>query len=520
MRERKSQGRRNALLGALVLAAGFSAFVNSLGGGFVFDDHAWIVENPAIRSLQTAMLYSSRPLVGLSLYLNHAAGGLDPAGYHAVNIAIHLAAGFVLFLLGLRTLALSGMGEGRRPALLAASAAMIWIVHPLNTESVTYVIQRSESLMGLFYLLTLLCFSLGVRSARRWHTMAVCFCALGMASKPVMVTAPLAVLLYDRMFVSGSVTRAIRERRTLYLLLASTWLVPVVLLSAPHESSTSAGFGAGLLSPLRYLVSQPGVIVQYLRLAAWPARLCLDYGWSETVSATEFALSASAVLLALAATIAAVRRKSAVAFAAAWFFLALAPSSSIVPVADLAAEHRMYLPLIGVVFLAVAGADCALRALAGKAFRREGRASMALFALAIAVTCALAVRTAKRNEDYGSRERMWRSVLDVRPENARAGFGIGTALLARGDYAGAERHFRRVLEGIPDAETASRRDLSTLYAMVHNNLGAIHYMQGRLSPAETHFREALNVSSQYRDAQRNLARVLDRAGEGTRRRPR
>lgn len=509
----RSRDTRELLLGALVLVAGLSAFLNGLGGTFVFDDHVWIVEHPAIRSLRTSVLYSSRPLVGLSLYFNHAAGGLAPAGYHAVNIAIHLAAGFVLFLLGLRTLALRGNWEGIRPAILSASAAMIWIVHPLNTESVTYVIQRSESLMGLFYLLTMLCFVVGVHSPRRWHAMSVCFCALGMACKPVMVTAPLAVLLYDRFFVSGSIVRALRERKTFYALLGCTWLVPVVLLSAPHESSTSAGLGAGLLSPLRYLASQPAVIVHYLGLTAWPVRLCLDYGWSGPASFAEIAWPAAALSLALAATIVAARRKIPAAYAAVWFFLTLAPGSSIVPLADLAAEHRMYLPLIGVVFLFVLGAESVMRTLTRAATRGEGRATFPSFALAIGITLVLAVRTAKRNEDYHSRERMWSSVLDARPENPRAAFGMGTALLARGDYAGAAQHFRRVLEGIPDAETASRRDLSTVYAMVHNNLGAIHYMQGRLVPAEVHFREALKVSSRYPDAQRNLARVLERAGE-------
>ncbi|NQT93994.1 MAG: tetratricopeptide repeat protein [Lentisphaerae bacterium] len=516
----KSGNTRILLFGMLVLAAGLSAFVNGLDGTFVFDDHVWIVENPAIRALRSSVLYSSRPIVGFTLYLNYAAGGLNPAGYHAVNIGIHLAAGLALFLLVLRTLELSGMGEGRRREWLAVSVAVIWVVHPLNTESVTYVIQRSESLMGLLYLLTLLCFAAGIRNSGRWHSVALCTCAIGMACKPVMVTAPLAVLLYDRFFVSGSVMRAIRGRGAFYLLLACTWLVPLALLSAPHESSTSAGFGAGLVSPARYLAAQPAVIVHYLRIAFWPKELCLDYGWSGAGSVGAILFPSIALALALSATCVEGWRRSAAAYAAAWFFLTLLPTSSVIPIADLAAEHRMYLPLAGIVALSVLGAERFLRGAGTRRGWKVGVSTALLFVLVLGVTIALGRRTTRRNEDYGSRESMWHSVLLVRPGNPRAGFGMGTALLARGDYAGAERHYIAVLEGIPDAKTALRQDQSTVYAMLHNNFGALRYSQGRFAAAERHFREALAVSPTYRDAQRNLGRVLTRKSEQTKKRPR
>src|SRR6266478_10167003 len=198
-------GRASALAGRLIsvglIGAGVAVYYNSFAGVFLLDDHWRILDNLQIRQLWPpwhALAHNSRPLVQVSLAVNYALGGLNVWGYHAFNLAVHLLGGLVLFGIVRRML------QSERPRArygasacwLALAVAAIWLVHPLQTESVTYLIQRAESLMGLFYLLTLYCGIRGVQSPRpgAWFLGAVVACGLGMGSKEVMVTAPIMML--------------------------------------------------------------------------------------------------------------------------------------------------------------------------------------------------------------------------------------------------------------------------------------------------------------------------------------
>src|ERR1043166_178084 len=166
-------------LPVLVILAGLCVYNNSLTGPFIFDDLLSIQDNPRIRTLWPlweGLSTTSRPVVWLTLAINYAVGGLNVWGYHAVNLAIHILAALVLYALVRRTVLLLVSDSKRDEATwLAGAVAMIWVVHPLQTQCVTYVIQRGESLMALFYLLTLYC------ATRRgwWHVAAVACCALG-----------------------------------------------------------------------------------------------------------------------------------------------------------------------------------------------------------------------------------------------------------------------------------------------------------------------------------------------------
>ncbi|MGA3008404.1 MAG: hypothetical protein ABSE59_11000, partial [Opitutaceae bacterium] len=260
--------------------------------------------------------------------------------------------------------------------VLAFFVALLWTVHPLQTECVTYVIQRAESLMGLFYLLTLYCFvrsteyrrqETGVRSqdigdlrseggsvtssalqsfsfsAFRWRLASALCCLLGAACKEVMVSAPLMVLLYDRTFVAGSFRAAWRQRRKYYFTLAGTWLLLGYLVIATGGRGTSAGFG--LKVPWwSYALTQFRAIVRYLRLSFWPHPLVFYYGTTLATRPAEIIPYALIVLLLAIGTVFALWRRPAIGFLGCWFFAILAPSSSIVPVVtETMSEHRMYL---------------------------------------------------------------------------------------------------------------------------------------------------------------------------------
>src|SRR2546422_887283 len=287
----------------VVIGAALGAYHNAFQNPFQFDDQPHILRNPHIRHLWPpweAIVQTTRPLVQLSLALNYAVSGLDVWSYHAVNLAIHALAALALLGVIRRTLMQSDLPDRYRSAAtgLALAAALIWVVHPLQTEAVTYVIQRSESLAGLFYLLTLYCVIRGADSSggKPLHAAAVVSCALGMASKPIMTTAPLAVLIYDRMFLSRSFRQLWSQRRMLYIGLFGTMgLLPLLFANGPLEWRTSAGLRTGI-TPLAYAMTEPGVILHYLRLCLWPHPLCLDYGWP--IAKTPSAVWAPALIVA------------------------------------------------------------------------------------------------------------------------------------------------------------------------------------------------------------------------------
>ena len=244
-------GLRVWVVVVLIVGAGVLAYHNSFGGAFIFDDFSSIGENSSITKLwppwqalsppSGGEAVQNRPIVNFSLAINYALGGTDVWGYHATNLAVHLLAALTLFGIVRRTLRLPTVSEGLREnsTLLALATALIWMVHPLQTEAVTYIIQRTESLAGMFYLLSLYLVIRGMSSSRSlwWYIPAVISCALGMGSKEMMVTAPLIILLYDRVFVSRSFKEVFRRRGILYLALAATWGILLVLVSTGDRSS-------------------------------------------------------------------------------------------------------------------------------------------------------------------------------------------------------------------------------------------------------------------------------------------
>src|SRR5271166_1611891 len=190
--------------GVAIAAAAVAAYAGTFSVPLLFDDESSIAGNPTLRHLASAFwppgdrTVTGRPFLNLSLAFNYAVGGTAVWSYHALNLAIHILAGLALFGIARRTLALRGVASG---AAAAFSVAFLWTLHPIQSEAVTYIVQRAESLMGLFYLLTLYCFIRGAGaggwSRLLWYGASVGSCLLGMATKEVMASAPLVVFLYD-----------------------------------------------------------------------------------------------------------------------------------------------------------------------------------------------------------------------------------------------------------------------------------------------------------------------------------
>ena len=534
----------------VLIAASVLVYSNTFSNPFIFDDIRRIVHNEQITQLfpLSKILTArpeSRPIINLSLAVNYAISGLEPFSYHIFNFAVHVLAGITLFGIVRRTLISYRFGDDvHRAAMpLGLVVALIWLVHPLQTSAVSYISQRAESVMGLFYLLTLYCairsFAAWGRTRWAWYAMAIVSCAVGMGSKQVMLTAPLLVLVYDCVFAGRSVEKALRKRWVLYIGLAMTWLLlySSVTLAFEHQK---AGFGMRSMSEWEYARTQFGVILHYLRLSFWPLGLCLDYDWP--VAETVWQVLPPGIVIAglLALTVWALWRHPAAGFAGLWFFGVLSVSSTIIPIADLAFEHRMYLSLAGVVWLVVVGGYILGRWLLWRTVANE-KAQNRLMTLGgagvvLAVVAVLGSLAYARNAQYRSRLLIWLDVTTRRPDNPRARYNLGnhyahqeknekaiksykTAIRLQGDYADAQYNLGKVMHKMKRYDQAiyyyemaiqNRKTFNTRkqLARAYTNLGVVYFDLNQLDKAMPYYRRALEVKPNYRIAMSNLAWAL------------
>ncbi len=433
-------GRRVGLAVALAAAVTLT-YANSLSGAFVLDDQAAIVQNPQIRDLSRLRdvlvpapdsPVAGRPLASLTLALNHAAGGLDVRGYHVVNAGLHLACAlFVLALVRRTAIRWNAVHAGRVDASrVSFAAALLWGVHPLNSEVVNYLSQRTESLMALCYLATLYAALRAAvpadgqildapgrdRNRTRWGVCAIAACLCGALAKESIATAPVIVVLFDRVFLFASWRAQWRARGWLYAGLAGAWLVVGAVVAAGSRAAV-VGFSSGV-SPWTYLLNQASVITTYLRLTVWPDALVAFYGWPQPMTLAGSAPYLAFLLVLLVATGMALWKWPPLGFLGAWFFITLAPASSIVPVStEVGAERRMYLPLVAVAVLA---------ALAIETVRRQGvhrarspisarLAGVGALVIVLGGATALALVTVDRNAEYRTTLGLIQTIVERRP---------------------------------------------------------------------------------------------------------
>lgn len=519
---------------------GVATYWNSFGLPLVFDDRPAIERNQTIRDLSRVSEVLSppqntpvagRPIVNLSLAVNYAIGGLDTTSYHLWNVALHIASALLLFALVRRTFRgprlqarFAANAEG-----LALVAALLWMLHPLQTEVVDYLSQRSESMMAFFLLLTLYCAVRERGSTRpaRWLFAAVLACALGMAAKESMVVAPLIVLLYDRAFEFDSFRDAAPTRWRLYVGLTTSWLLLAVLMwSGPRSGSVGFSVGVGTRT---YLLNQFTMIVQYLRLALWPRALVVAYGAPEPLTVSDILPEALIVTVLLFATLVVFVRRPWAGFLPAAFFLLLAPTSSVIPiVTEVGAERRMYLPLACLTVLVTVAAWRSVQGISARwpelsrAFVLAGICTVAL------ILVALVARTIDRTREYASSVTLWRTVVERRPSPENH-YSLAVELKAAGDHDQAMVHLR-LAHGFPDADYGLGAELfddqkyeeaiDHLRAFLKERpkapdaiaardmIGRALSAQGKLDEAAQEFRSILAENVSNGDVHGNLAEVL------------
>jgi tetratricopeptide (TPR) repeat protein len=488
----------------LLLAAGFFAYHNALHGPFVLDDIRAISQNETIRTLRPPWGVFSppvhspvtgRPLVNLSLAVNYAIGGESVTSYHLLNLAIHLLAALALFGIIRRTLRDRVPRYREQATGLATAAALLWVVHPLMTESVDYTIQRTELLMGLFFLLTLYCAirGFGPPERRSWYGAALAAFVLGLGSKEVIVVAPAIVLVYDWLFDSASLRDALRRHWRLYAGYGAV-LGLYVLFVGSRLRRAFTGLSGRAVAPWDYALTQSAVIVHYLRLALWPHPLAADYdGWPIATSPRSVLPYLAVVLAIVALTLWGLARRRKLAFLGAWFLFILAPTSSVRPIAtEVAAERRMYLPLAALVVLAVLGG--------WELLRRWEAPRAARFAAVAALALTLALVTVRRNDDYRTVLGFWSDAVAKRPDSPRARLWLGYYLYKQGRNAEALRHETEAVRLQPENGEAQY------------SLGVVLTKFDRMDDAIHRFRQAIRINPRYVEAHYNLAIALSRQG--------
>jgi tetratricopeptide (TPR) repeat protein len=484
-----------------------AVYSNTLQAPFIFDDKVNIVDNLSIRNLWPpwAPLYiapdtgiTGRPFINFTFALNYAISGDNVWSYHALNIIIHILAAMTLWGIIRRTLinmkATDRYGPSV-PAWIALGCTLIWALHPLQTQAVTYLSQRCESLMGLFFLLVFYCAIRGWHSAehkRAWHLFAILSFVGGAGCKEVIAAAPVLLLLYDWIFNKKTLPETFKTSPLLYAGMIFGLAGEFLLIAG--GGTISAGTGDHRFTLIEYWLTQPSVILHYIRLVFWPSSLTLDYGMDfHGMIETWPALFIIVALIVISLWL--LYRRHPAGFLSAWFFTILAPTS-LYPLPDVAYEHRMYLPSVAVIMLTLSslyrwGRLLSERFITAADERPEwlGKASWYVMVLLV---LAAAISTYTRNLYYQTEVSLWADNVAKRPQAAGAQVNLGKALSDAGKPVEAIRHLQMGIRIIESRQVKIRpQTLLTAY----NNMGAVYLQLGQWKTAENYLRRSLKIET-------------------------
>lgn len=538
---------RGLALAAILVLSTVAVYWSAIGGAFVFDDLPQIVDRARGLKMEydPASLLRPRGLVDQTFVANFKmmGGRLSASVYRGTNVAIHIVTALLLFWLVRQTLrrapgvaGLAGYATG-----IGFFVALLWVLHPLQTQAVTYVVQRYESMMAMFAVAALCCVALSLRKqadgvsvgGSLWRSLAVGCALLSFACKESGAVTPVLLLLYDRAYSGGTWGGTLR-RWAPYLLGSMVLSLPFLgVVRQVLWTAGDAGFRQQLVSPAEYAVSQPGVILFYLRLLFWPNAQAADYGWPIARGVSEIALP-GAILLAIFATTAwLVVRRPAAALLPAAFFITLAPSSSFVPIVDLAFDHRMYVPSMAAIALVV---------IVVARWLARAEAATAGWVLGIVAAVALGLAVDARNRVWKSEFDCWQDVVEKRPANSRGWTNLGNCFVQRrgeGDQQRAIDCFDRALKLKPNSyETQTMLAMALielpddhprrLEALEHcrraveghpddpRTASAMAYLLvrlNRLEPALVQWRRAVELQPANTVFRYNLASCLDSMGK-------
>lgn len=556
-----------------VLLVGIIVYANTFTAPFTFDDFESIPKNSTIANLANFYANSTgydflpnRYVTYLTFALNYHFGGLDVFGYHGVNLLIHLLNALLVYLLLQLTFRtpflvnrvhdlpvdkdLPNFSSGHSSAYLKPSvfiplfAALLFVVHPVQTQAVTYIVQRATSLATMFYLLAMVLFCLARLSVAQLSSCdqrseekavvggeggsvksiflivgSVIAAVLAMKTKEIAFTLPLAAVMYEFCFFPG-----LWKRRLLHLLplLATMLIIPLTILDPGGEASVEAPLDIGEslrvdsdISRSAYFFTQLRVIVTYLRLLVLPYNQNLDYDYPVYQSLLSLPVFLSFLLLVtlvvLAVYLSGVLRHSScsgpfrsysarcesrlIAFGLFWFFLTLSVESSFIPIVDVIMEHRLYLPGFGWATVLATVAFLAVRQCSKLIVRRL------IISGAFSLLLLLGLMTWQRNHLWQDPVRLWSDVVAKSPFKSRSYNNLGFALTDNGRYKEAISNLSRAIELAPDHPHA------------YNNLGRAYILNGQVKDSLPVLKIAIMLDPEYVDAYISLAAAFNQLGQ-------
>jgi protein O-mannosyl-transferase len=399
------------IVAVLVTQGALQIYSGALRGPFLFDDFSLPFYSPLARTDRlSAWVHTVRPLLMFSYWINYILSGQETLWYHVFNVFFHTINAFLVCGITWRLLTMADVSDSRRE-ILAAFAGALFLVHPVQTESVAYIAGRSESLSALFYLLALAIYLSRPPSGVTWKRAVLVLLLFGAAvcTKEHTLTLPAALLLTDVFWSRERPLRAIRRNWRLYYPLPAGVVLGGVLVWSVISRASTAGFRIPGVTWYSYLLTQFRVIFVYLRLFVFPAGQNLDYDVPLS-TASDLASWAGLAALAVLTFLAYRYRKEFPLPAYGWFLflLLLTPTSSVVPIQDPIAERRLYLPMIGLLFMTV-----------GFLSRLKAPSRVALASSLSAVLTLVGILAYQRNTLWGSESAIWEDTLAKSPNKRR-----------------------------------------------------------------------------------------------------
>jgi Tfp pilus assembly protein PilF len=495
----------------IYIIVGCVVYFNSLDVPFYFDD-ADNIQHPSLRlenfssgtvkEVISQGALKTRPVSNLSFALNYYFGEYRVQGYHLVNILIHIATSFILFLFVQITLNINkDVQLARVSTLLAFSTALLWLVHPTATQSVTYLVQRMNSLASMFYILSMLMYVYGRRThrsqdmnGRRGKAYSL-YCVslvsglLAVGSKEMAATLPLTFLMYEWFFIQDLSVKWIKKGVSV-LVLSVTLVFSFAWFYTNGNilERTILGYGGRDFTLAERLFTQLHVVVHYISLFFYPKpdRLTFDYDFplSTSLLSPSTTLYAALILIILLVTgVLAAKKYRLFAFCIFWFFITLSVESSVVPL-EIIYEHRLYLPSM---MMALATA-WALHFLV--------RRATLVCCVSVAVSLVLSAWTIERNRVWQEPLVFWQDGVKKTPKNARVHVNLGREYFKIGEYEKAKSHYLIATEINPDVPYG------------YNELGVLWATLGDDNKAEYSFKKAIATQSSYSPSLLNLGRLL------------
>lgn len=491
-----------AILLGIALILSVLAYSNTFTGEFQFDDDGTVAESPYVTDIGSfrglplkSLVDGIRPVATFTFAVNYYFWGLDVLPYHVTNFAVHAVCGLLVFYLALLTARSPGLlYDESRARFIALLTSAIFLLHPVQTESVSYVSQRYESIASLFYLASLIAFIKGRQAAGlpgRYvlYALSIASGILALGSKQFAVTLPLVIILYDFYFLNDRPSFKRMAGPLVFLALAAA----AGLIIVGGLKGTDAGFSVQGFTPWEYLLTQFRAIATYIRLLFLPAWQNLDYDFriSRGLFEIDTLLSFLFLLSLFAAAIFLFRKRRAVSFFILWFFIVLAPTSSIIPIIDPIFEHRVYLASVGFFFIF---SDALWAGLTWAGHARPARNGTLAISGALVLMLLLSGLTYERNKAWGTKLSMWQDVVEKSPMKSRPHNNLGNCYMLLG----------RPIEAIEEYKLAIALDPGNIEA--YYNISLNLEKTGRLDQA-AHYYEifAENAPPRY-EKQKEFAR--------------